>query len=250
MLSSAVAGRLMSVMISTAVLAVPQVQTQTQTWSCLAGGIVTCGPATPARLDCLQGGLDWTFYNTNNSPSKLNVADLQRLSRQILQTKKNSNATTAPLALSGDTRHAGRERESKDLEYRRCAVMFCVRYSDWDNITRIIKARVITSQSVPPLVIWNMSAWPTWYDIIVHRTMFRFIEYLAEKGLRKLPCHIIRYLMKTDLTWSYLSFNIQTKLILSFSISKEGTLTVTTSKLECVCLQLFLIILPMNENWW
>ena len=38
---------------------------------------------------------------------------------------KKSQATVAPLALSGDTRPAGeRERESKDLEYRRRAVMF------------------------------------------------------------------------------------------------------------------------------
>ena len=40
---------------------------------------------------------------------------------------KKSRATVAPLALSGDTRPAG-ERESKDLEYRRRAVMLCVRY--------------------------------------------------------------------------------------------------------------------------
>ena len=41
---------------------------------------------------------------------------------------KKSRATVAPLALSGDTRPAGGERESKDLEYRRRAVMFSVRY--------------------------------------------------------------------------------------------------------------------------
>ena len=40
---------------------------------------------------------------------------------------KKSRATVAPLALSGDTRPAG-ERESKDLEYRRRAVMLYVRY--------------------------------------------------------------------------------------------------------------------------
>ena len=48
--------------------------------------------------------------------------------KDIYFKNKKSQATAAPLALSGDTRPAGGERESKDLEYRRRAVMFSVRY--------------------------------------------------------------------------------------------------------------------------